>query len=132
MLRKTVHYTDFNGDEAEEVLYFNLSMPELLEMNNSAPAGLKERVNTMIEETDGQAILKTITDLIYKAYGKKSEDGKKFIKSDALSDDFFQSAAYEALFEELLTDENAAAAFVNGIVPKKVKDEIAKMQNSQE
>mgnify|MGYP000915220006 FL=1 len=132
MLRKTVHYTDFNGNEAEEVLYFNLSMPELLEMDNSGPGGLKERLNTMIEETDGQAILKTITDLIYKAYGKKSEDGKKFIKNGALADDFFQSAAYEALFEELITDENAAAAFVNGIVPKKVQDQIAKMQNSQE
>lgn len=132
MLRKTVSYTDFNGDEAEEVLYFNLSMPELLEMNSSAPGGLKERVKTMIEETDSQAILKTMTDLIYKAYGKKSEDGKRFIKSDELTNEFFQSAAYEALFEELVTDADASAAFVNGIVPKKVQDEVAKMKNSQE
>jgi len=132
MLRKTVNYTDFNGDEVEDVLYFNLNMPELLEMNSLAPGGLNKRINTMIEDTDGQAILNTMTDIVRMAYGKKSEDGKRFIKSDELANDFFQSAAYEALFEELVTDADAAAAFVNGIVPKRVQDEVAKMQNSQE
>ena len=62
--------------------------------------------------------------LILKAYGKKSDDGRRFIKSEALREEFSQTEAYSELWMELITDEKAAAAFVNGLMPAEVVSKI--------
>ena len=39
------------------------------------------------------------------------------MKSEEISNGFAQTEAYSQLFMELATDADAAAAFVNGIIP---------------
>lgn len=117
MLKKTFTYIDFNGVERTEDHYFNLSKAELMEMELSTTGGLAEMINKIVAAQDAPAIVKIFKDLVLKAYGQKSADGRRFIKSKELSDEFSQTEAYSQLFMELATDADAAAAFVNGIVP---------------
>lgn len=120
MLKKTITYTDYNGAERTEDFYFNLTKAELMKMEMSATGGLAESIKRIVEANDAPAIIKTFEELVLKAYGEKSEDGKRFIKSDELSTAFSQTEAYSQIFMELATDPDKAAEFVNGIVPNGV------------
>ena len=117
MLKKTFTYTDYNGVERTEDHYFNLSKAELMEMELSTTGGLAEMINKIVAAQDAPQIVKLFKDLVLKAYGQKSADGRRFIKSKELSDEFAQTEAYSQLFMELATDADAASKFVNGIVP---------------
>ena len=122
MLKKTITYEDYNGTERTEDFYFNLTKAELMEMEMSTSGGLAEMIQNIVQAQDAPAIIKIFKDLVLKAYGEKSPDGKRFMKvNDAgvpLSVAFSQTEAYSQLFMELATDADAAAKFVNGIVPK--------------
>lgn len=117
MLKKHISYTDYNGLKREEDFYFNLTKAEIMEMELSTTGGLTERINRIIAAQDTATIIKLFKDLVLRAYGVKSEDGRRFIKSEELKNDFSQTEAYSILFMELATDADAAADFVNGIVP---------------
>ena len=117
MLKKTITYTDYNGNELTEDFYFNLSKAEIMEMEMSTAGGLTEMIQKIVAAQDTPAIIKVFKELILKAYGEKSPDGKRFIKSDEISTAFSQTEAYSQLFMELATDADAAAKFVNGIIP---------------
>lgn len=122
MLKKTITYIDFNGVERTEDFYFNLSKAEIMEMELGTTGGLSELIKKIVSAQDAPAIIKVFKDLILKAYGEKSADGKRFVKSDELAIAFSQTEAYSQLFMELATDADAAAKFVNGIVPKMEDD----------
>lgn len=117
MLKKTIEYTDFNGTVRKEDFYFNLSKAEVMEMEMSKKGGLAEEIQRIVAAQDSPAIIQVFKDLLLKSYGVKSPDGRRFIKSKEIRDDFEQTEAYSILFMELATDADAAAKFVNGIVP---------------
>lgn len=117
MIKKTITYEDYNGVNRTEDFYFNLSKAEVVEMEMSTTGGLAEMIKRIVATQDQPAIIKIFKDLILKAYGEKSADGKRFIKSEDLAIAFSQTEAYSILFMELATDADAAAKFVNGIVP---------------
>lgn len=125
MLKKTITYTDYNGTERKEDFYFNLTQTEVYEMEMSVNGGLAEKLQKIIDAMDAPFIMKTFKDLIAKSYGVKSEDGKRFIKSPELSEAFFQTEAYNKLFQEIVTDAKAAADFVNGILPSNAAKSVA-------
>ena len=122
MLKKTIKYIDYDGNEREEDFYFNLSKGELAEMELSLNGGLEGIENRITQEKDNKKIVATFKDLILRSYGKKSDDGKRFIKSPELTEEFTQTEAYSDLFIELATDADAAATFVNGILPPVPED----------
>lgn len=118
MLKKTITYTDYNGVERTEDFYFNLNEAEMVEMEAGISGGFTEWVTQVVNAKDGPVIMKLFKDFIARAYGRKSLDGVRFEKSKEISEAFMQTEAYNVLFMELVTDDNAAAAFVNAIVPK--------------
>lgn len=118
MLKKTIIYNDYNGNERKEDFYFNINKAEAMEMEMSVNGGLSEMAKRIAAAQDMPAIIKLCKDMILKAYGEKSLDGKHFIKSDELSRAFSQTEAYSNLFMELATNPQAAAEFFNGIAPK--------------
>lgn len=120
MLKKTITYNDYNGTERTEDFYFNLSQAEVMEMEMSTAGGLAEMIKRVVASQDAPSIIKIFKDLILKAYGEKSADGKRFVKSEEIATAFSQTEAYSILFTELATDDKAAADFVNGIVPKEM------------
>lgn len=125
MLSKSIKYTDYNGVEREEVFLFNLSKAELMEMEMGTTGGLGEMIRKIIATQDTPQIIKIFKELILKAYGEKSADGKRFIKVDEkgnpLSVAFSQTEAYSKLFMELATNDIEAAKFVRGIIPADVE-----------
>ncbi|TXH16198.1 MAG: hypothetical protein E6R03_05960 [Hyphomicrobiaceae bacterium] len=118
MLKRSVTYTDFNGDEVTEVLYFHLTKPELIEMEVESSGGLSTMLQRISENGDRKAIVAEFKKIVLTAYGEKSDDGKIFRKSDTIRENFASSAAYSQLFMELATDETSAAEFINGVMPK--------------
>lgn len=124
MLKKTITYTDYNGLERTENFYFNLSKAEIAEMELTTVGGFAEMIQRVVDAQDQAAIVKIFKDLILKAYGEKSEDGKRFMKSNEISTAFAQTEAYSILFMELATDADSAAAFVNGIIPSDVQKQM--------
>lgn len=117
MLKKTIAYTDYNGADRTEDFYFNLSKAEIMEMELGVSGGFVEMINKIIAAQDTPSLVKIFKDMVLKAYGEKSPDGKRFIKSEELATEFSQTEAYSVLFMELATDAEAGANFVNGIVP---------------
>ena len=117
MLKKTITYTDYNDVERTEDFYFNLTKAELMERERGAVGGLSGMIEKIVSAKDAPAIIKVFKELVLKAYGEKSADGKRFIKSKEISDAFSQTEAYSQLFMELATDADAASKFVNGIAP---------------
>ena len=117
MLKKTITYEDFDGNKRTEDFYFNLSKAEVLEMEMGISGGMTQMLNKIIAAQDGGRIIKTFKDIILKAYGEKSPDGKRFIKSEEISTAFSQTEAYSQLFMELATNADAAATFMNSIIP---------------
>lgn len=117
MLKKTITYTDFNDVERTEDFYFNLTAAEVTEMEMSTVGGLAEMIQRIVAAKDVPEIVKIFKDIILRAYGVKSADGKRFIKSDDISAEFAQTNAYSQLFMELATDPDKAGEFVNAITP---------------
>lgn len=122
MLKKTITYTDYNDVERTEDFYFNLSEAELMEMELTVDGGMVEKLQRIIKSKNGPEIVKFFKEMVLKAYGVKSDDGRRFIKSDELSLAFSQTEAYSQLYMEFATNDKAAAEFVNGIMPKKVQE----------
>ena len=117
MLKKTISYTDYDGNQRTEDFYFNLNKAELTEMEMSYNGGLAKTIEKTVAVQDSKRIIEIFKDLILKAYGEKSPDGKRFMKNNEIRDSFAQTEAYSELFMELAMDANAAASFVNGITP---------------
>ena len=125
MLKKIITYTDYNGVERTEPFYFNLSKAELMEMELGVTGGMTEMLDKIIAAKDAPSLMKTFKEMIMKSYGIKSDDGKRLIKSEELSIAFTQTEAYSVLFMDLITDDKAAADFVNGIIPNEIQAEVA-------
>lgn len=131
MLKRSIKYDDYNGEPSEDTYYFNISKPELIEMEVEAEGGLSKMIEECIKAKDHKTLIKLFKEIVLKAYGIKSEDGKRFIKSSELCLEFSQTAAYNALFIELATNDEAAATFLKGVLPKDMVDEIGVVMNSQ-
>ena len=129
MLKKTITYTDYNGVERTEDFYFNLSKAELIDMEMGIDGGMVEMIKKIVAAKDNPAIMAIFKKLVLQAYGEKSADGKRFVKSDELSTAFAQTEAYSNLYVELSTNAEEAAKFVNGIIPAVDKKEIKQIEN---
>lgn len=118
MLKREITFTDFNDKEVTETYYFNLSKAELLEMESEYDGGLSGLLQKIIDTGDAKSMVQHFKKIVLQSYGQKSPDGKRFIKSDQLREEFEQTPAYDVLFMELASDDKKAAIFINGIMPK--------------
>lgn len=127
MYKKTITYTDYNGTERTEDFWFNFSKAELVEMELGVNGGYAELLKKVSATQDAPTLIAIFKELILKAYGEKSLDGKHFRKSEQLRTDFSQTEAYSNLFMELAFDSKAAAEFVNGVIPANMRAELEKL-----
>lgn len=126
MLKKEIVYTDYNGVERKEIFWFHLSKAELLDMEMTTSGGYAESVQRVIDAKDMTSLIRIFKDLIKQSYGVKSEDGRRFIKSDELFEEFSQTEAYSQLYMELTLNADKAAEFINGIIPQNLEADIKK------
>ena len=125
MVVEKIKYTDFNGIERKEEFMFNLTEAEITEMELTTDGGLSDSIKKIIAAQDTPQIIKVFKMLLLKSYGEKSADGRRFVKSDKLSEEFAQTNAYSQLFMKLATDDKAAVAFINGIIPDSMQEKEA-------
>jgi len=121
MLKKTITYTNYNDEVVTEDFYFNLSKAEIIEMEAMTDGGLRAKLTSIVAAKDQKKIMETFKEILFKAYGEKSPDGKRFVKSKEISEGFEQTEAYSELFMEIVFDAEKAAAFINAIVPQETR-----------
>lgn len=121
MITKEITYTDYNGQERTEKYQFNFTKAELTEMELSVNGGLSAMMERIKETDDRPELMRIFKELILKAYGVKSADGKRFVKSDELRTEFSQTEAYSELYMELVTNTKSAINFFNGLIPNDIK-----------
>ena len=130
MYKETVKYIDYNGVERTEDVYFNLSKAELMEMQLSTAGGFDAMINKLIKAQDQPTLVKVFKDIILKSYGVPSPDGRRFVKTKELVEEFTQTEAYSDLYMKFITDSEAAAKFINGIMPKSLIEQMSKQADS--
>lgn len=130
MLKKTITFTDYDGNERTEDFYFNLTKAEITEMNMGVSGGMEKFINKIVSTQDTPSLIKIFKDIIQMSYGVKSADGRRFIKTDEVKQEFMETEAYSQLFMELATDSDAAAKFINGIIPQDLAEKAAEAQKN--
>ena len=131
MIKKTVTYIDYNEVERTETFYFHYTEAEILDMEMSEEGSFADRIQRIIDAKDKTALMKLIKKFVIDAYGVKSEDGKRFMKNDELKTAFLECPAYSDIFMDMVTNDEAAAEFVNGVIPSTMKDRVAKLTNGK-
>lgn len=125
MLKETITYFDFDGNERTENFYFNLTKAECMEMELVTAGGMQQMIERIISEQDHKKIVEIFKDIILRSYGEKSPDGKHFYKSKEISNAFASTEAYSELFMKLATDAEYASKFINGVIPEAPKELVA-------
>lgn len=127
MLKKTYTYKDYNEVERTETFYFHFTEAEILDMEMSAEGGFAERVQRIIDAKDQAAMMKLIKKFVIDAYGVKSDDGRRFIKNDEVKTAFLECPAFSDIFMDMVTNDELAAEFVNGVIPDTMKKRFAEL-----
>ena len=130
MIKQTVAYTNFEGEEVRSTYYFNLTMAEIVDLETQGK-GFSNRLRNIINEKDSRKIVEIVKEIILLSYGKRNEDGD-FIKNSTVREAFASSEGYSALFMELAFDEKKLAAFVNGVMPKQMLDKVEMLKKHPE
>lgn len=123
MIKKTISYTDYDGNNRTEDFYFHMSEEEVVSFQRSVNGGIRKQVERIAQAQDESRIIDIFKDLIKRSYGVKSPDGRRFIKNEEVFNDFAQTPAYSIMFMELARDDKKAIEFLNGIVPASVSEE---------
>lgn len=132
MFKYTSTYTDYNGTERTEDFYFNLTKNEILQWEWGVENGLTNVIDRIVKAQDGPQIIEYFKELILKAYGEKSDDGRRFIKSEELSIAFSQTPVFDELYIKLFTDSDYAAEFVRGMLPDDFEGEYSDVLKKME
>lgn len=135
MITKSVTYTDYNGNQRKENIYFHLSQFEATEIALEMPDGIVEEVtegdvNTtathLVEKLGQKGVIDFIKKIVLKSYGVKTTDGRRFEKSEQLSKEFSETPMFSSLMIELMQDDKAASDFINGVIPPELAKEAFK------
>ncbi|HEY2455628.1 MAG TPA: hypothetical protein VGI71_24035 [Scandinavium sp.] len=131
MIKKEIRFEDFDGHMVVETHYFHLSKAELIDLELSTAGGMAAKYQTILSSNQPNEIIRAFKDIIMASYGQREEgSGTVFRKSPKISEAFMASPAFDAFFDELLTSEETASEFVNGLLPKDLVKTVAKEQNS--
>ena len=128
MYKRVFNFTDFDGNQRTEEAFFNLTEAEVMMwVTTNKEYTLDKLILELTRVGDVRRLMEIFEDLILRSYGRKSMDGRRFIKSAELSEEFKQTEMYSKLFMELVNDSAKSAEFVNAILPKNLSQDIDKI-----
>lgn len=130
MLKKTIKYVDWDGNEREDDFYFNLTKTELVKMQMKGHGAFADKIRAIIKAKDTIELINLFDEIALMAYGEKSPDGRRFMKSEEISKSFTETPAYDALYFELVSDPEKFAAFINMLIPEDLAKQVEEMQKS--
>lgn len=118
MITREVTYIDYNGDEQTEKYYFDLTVPEMLELSFSSAGDIQSTLERLSNSRKVGEIFNIIQTLIFKSVGVKSDDGKRFVKNEEVLNDFKQSRGYESFLMKMMQDTDYASKFIEQLIPQ--------------
>lgn len=125
MIVREIAYTDYNGDEQTEKYYFDLTVPEMLELSFSSAGDIQSTLERLSNSRKVGEIFNIIQTLIFKSVGVKSDDGKRFVKNEEVLNDFKQSRGYESFLMKMMQDTDYASKFIEQLIPQNRIQQIA-------
>lgn len=128
MVKKTITYTDYNGVERTEDFYFNLTKAELMEMQLSMEGGMRAYIRRIMAAKSQLALVNLFKQILLLSYGKKSDDGRLFLKNDTIRAEFEAHPVYSQIYMELSLNEEKAAEFINGLIPADMRNQNPAME----
>lgn len=117
MFTDKITYEDYNGNTVTEEVFFNISKMEMLTLDAEHGGAYGEYLQKIAETEDMKALLDAFKQIVKIAYGVKSEDGKKFVKSEEVFKDFEDSPLYDEFMMKLMMEEEYAMKFILGAMP---------------
>lgn len=123
MLTKTITCEDYAGKTYTQDFQFNLNRAELTEMELSYEGGMIERMKSIINTAEATKVFPMIKDIVLRSYGVKSENGRRFVKSQELREAFEQTDAYNQLICEFFDNPDSFNEFLQGVIPKDKNNE---------
>ena len=121
MIKWPITFTTYDDEVITEDFYFHLNKAELAQMQFKANGSYSKFIERITNERDLEKLSEEFRNIILNSYGKKSDDGRIFHKSQQDRDDFEHSEAYSTLYMELITDADKASKFIQGILPKDLR-----------
>jgi hypothetical protein len=128
VLKKDITYINFEDKPVTETWYFNLSTAELAKMTLTAGEDIVTRLQRVVASQDPKQMVEAFEDVVRRSVGTRSEDGKRFIKNTTITEEFMGGEAYSQFFLELATKEGLAVEFINGVIPKDLREQVAQLQ----
>ena len=125
MITREVTYIDYNDDEQTEKYYFDLTIPEMLELSFSSAGDIQSTLERLSNSRKVGEIFDIIQTLIFKSVGVKSDDGKRFVKNEEVLNDFKQSRGYESFLMKMMQDTEYASKFIEQLIPQDRIQQIA-------
>lgn len=123
MLKETIKYEDFDGNEVTETHYFNLSKSQLIELDaRHQPEGWGRHLQNTVNKNDPNELMDLFLSLLRMTYGVRDEATNKFRQSDEIFEDFQSSLAYDQFFSDLFMKEGKLEEFIRGVMPKDVRE----------
>lgn len=123
MLKETIKYEDFDGNEVTETHYFNLSKSQLIELDaRHQPEGWGRYLQSTVDKNDPNELMDLFIGLLRMTYGVRDVSTNKFRQSDEIFEDFQDSLAYDQFFSDLFMTDGKLEQFVRGVMPKDVQE----------
>lgn len=124
MFSREFEYTGYDGKPKKDTYWFNLSEAELYEIDLSSIRGFTGEMNKLLKEERTKEIVDAFKNIILGAVGVVSADGRKFLKSEEIKEDFYRSKAYSQLFVELVSSGEKVAEFLRGAIPEEIRKQM--------
>ena len=124
MYVEKIKYTDYDGNEREEPVMFELSEAEVVEMDLITPGGMNQLLQRIIDAKDMPSLITEFKNILLKSYGVKSPDGRHFIKTPEKVQEFVSSPIYSMMFMKMATDEEYASNFIKRVLPQQKNNPI--------
>lgn len=131
MIRKEIHFEDFDGKPVVETHYFHFSLDDLIDLETSIPGGMAAKYQTLLEGKNALEMYKAFREIVVLSYGLRDPaNGMSFDNSREVQERFRKSLAYQALIQELVSSEEAAAEFINGLMPQQLMARVQAQSSS--
>lgn len=132
MFKKVVKYENYEGEMKAKTLYFNISKTEIIKMRTDGTSyGILSMFKDLADSFTVEKAILVVDALIDLSYGERSDDGESFRKSGEILARFKESAAYDALFEDLCNTEGSLEEFFGKVFPKEVVEAADKVSKTK-
>jgi hypothetical protein len=131
VLKKEITYEDYDGVKVTDTFWFQLNVPEITELG-FANGGMQAEFKKIVETENSAALVTLFRKFLVRSVGKRSEDGKKFIKNAEITSDFMDTNAYSAFFQEMMENNGLATEFFAAVVPTNLSEKMTELMKDDE